>query len=335
MVGRGKLEWFEDQLPAPPPGWVTVEVIACGVCHTDLSYLHDGVPTAAKGSLVLGHEIVGRVAGTDRVVVVPAVSPCGECAACKRGRRTACPKAQMPGNHHDGGFATHLNVPARWLCDVPAAARGADVWRYAAVADALTTPYQAVRRARLAAGEVAVVVGAGGVGGFLVEIAVALGATAIVVDVRPEPLARARARGALLAEEVGGREPKAVKQALAKALADAGKEAEGWRIFECSGTPPGQTLAFGLLTRGASLSVVGYTAEPVPLRLSNLMALDAEAYGNWGCDPTLYPEALAMAAEGKIDLAGALQPFPLADAPSVLEAVHHRQLARRAVLVTP
>ena len=42
--------------------------------------------------------------------------------------------------------------------------------------------------------------------------------------------------------------------------------------------------------------VVGYTAEPALTRLSNLMAYDATAWGNWGCDPALYPEALALVA---------------------------------------
>src|SRR5512143_1805264 len=100
MSSPGKLEWFEEVLPPPPPGWVTVEVVGCGVCHTDLGFLYDGVPTAHRGPLVLGHEIIGR--GPDGgLVLVPAVSPCGACPACRRGRPTACASSRMPGNHHD------------------------------------------------------------------------------------------------------------------------------------------------------------------------------------------------------------------------------------------
>ena len=162
MTGPGAMAWFEEPLPEPPPGHVTVEVIGCGVCHTDLGYLYDGVPPAHKGPLVLGHEIIGRRADGG-LVLVPAVSPCGECPACRRGRPTACAHGRMPGNHHDGGFATHVQVPARYLCPVPPIA---DAWRLAAIADAVTTPLQAITRTGLAAGDVAVVVGVGGVGGI-------------------------------------------------------------------------------------------------------------------------------------------------------------------------
>lgn len=328
MTGPGRLDWFEEPLPEPPAGYVTVEVLGCGVCHTDLGYLYDGVPTAHKGPLVLGHEIVGRVDGGG-LVLVPAVSPCGECPACRRGRPTACAAGRMPGNHHDGGFATHVEVPRRYLCPVP---EQPEPWRLAAIADAVTTPLQAVRRTQLAPGDVAIVVGAGGVGGFLVEIAVAVGATVVAIDVAPARLERARQHGATLALDGKGLEPKAARKELAKRLG-AGVPDTGWHVFECSGTPAGQLLAFALLTRGGKLAIVGFTPEVVPLRLSNLMALDAEAYGNWGADPALYPAALAMVQAGDIDLASAVVRYPLRDAPAVLAAVQRHELDHRPVLV--
>lgn len=332
MVGPGQLVEFEEPLASPKPGWVTVEVIGCGVCHTDLSYLYGGVPTATKGPLVLGHEIVGRVAGTDRTVIVPAVSPCGECAACKRGRRTACASSVMPGNHHDGGFATHVQVPERWLCDVPKDAK-VETWQLSVIADAVTTPFQAIERAKLQPGEAAIVVGVGGVGGFLVQIAAAVGAVPVALDVSPDRLARAQAHGAVAGIDVRNQDPKALRKAVAAALAPRGLAPEGWHIFECSGVSSGQGLAFGLLTRGATLSVIGFSAEALPLKLSNLMALDAEAYGNWGCDPTLYAGALDLVLSGKVDLSSTVVRHPLSDAPKVFEAAHHGQLDRRAVLV--
>ncbi len=331
MTGPGQLTWFEEPLRPPPPGHVTVEVVGCGVCHTDLGYLYDGVRPAHPGPLVLGHEIIGR--GPDGgLVLVPAVSPCGECPACRRGRPTACAAALMPGNHHDGGFASHVQVPQRWLTPVPEVA---EPWRLAAIADAVTTPLQAVRRTGLGAGDVAIVVGAGGVGGFLVEIAAALGATVIAIDVAPGRLDRALAHGARLAIDGHGLDPKGARKELARRLTAAVPEAPdaGWHVFECSGSPTGQLLAFALLTRGGKLAIVGFTPEVVPLRLSNLMALDAEAYGNWGADPALYPEALAMVLAGKIDVASAVGRHALRDAPEVLMQLHHHQLDHRPVLV--
>ena len=67
-----------------------IKVAACGVCHTDLGFYYDGVPTRHPFPLILGHEISGTVveAGdgaedwVGKQVVVPAVIPCGECDAC-------------------------------------------------------------------------------------------------------------------------------------------------------------------------------------------------------------------------------------------------------------
>jgi 6-hydroxycyclohex-1-ene-1-carbonyl-CoA dehydrogenase len=330
MTGPARVEWFEEPLPALAPGHVTVEVVGCGVCHTDLGYLYDGVPPAQRGPLVLGHEIVGRVDGA--LVLVPAVAPCGECRACRSGRLTACAAGRMPGNHHDGGFATHVQVPSKYLCPVPALPPGLEAWRLAAIADAITTPLQAITRTRLARGDVAIVVGAGGVGGFLVELAVALGATVVAIDPTAGRRERALAHGAAAALDSAGLEARTARKAVAAAL-PAGAPDAGWHVFECSGAPGGQLLAYALLTRGGKLGVVGFTPEVVPLRLSNLMALDAEAYGNWGADPARYPEALRLVLDGKIDLESAVGRHPLREAPLVLEAAHHHQLAHRAVLV--
>src|SRR5574340_1595488 len=106
------------ELAAPPAGEVLVEVAGCGVCHTDLGYLYDGVRTNLAPPLALGHEISGRVVATGadaakwlgKAVIVPAVLPCGECDLCHRGLSTICRQQKMPGNDVHGGFASHVVV---------------------------------------------------------------------------------------------------------------------------------------------------------------------------------------------------------------------------------
>ena len=74
-------------------------------------------------------------------VIVPAVIPCDECPACRAGRSTICRKQFMPGNDGDGGFATHVRVPARGLCIVPdSLPAGVTLDALSVVADAVTTP---------------------------------------------------------------------------------------------------------------------------------------------------------------------------------------------------
>jgi 6-hydroxycyclohex-1-ene-1-carbonyl-CoA dehydrogenase len=239
----------------------------------------------------------------------------------------------MPGNQHDGGFANLVQVPARGLCPVPALPPGLDLWQLGVGADAGTTAYQALRRVHARPGEVCLIVGVGGVGGFLGELAVAGGAVAVALDVDPARLERAASHGSRLVRDVRDADPKALRKDLARELLRVGVASEGWHVFECSGTQAGQALAYGLLNRGATLSVVGYAPGKIEISLSNLMALDAKAFGNWGCDPEHFGAVLDLVVRGKVDLQSAVARFPLSKAPEVLAAAHRGQLARRPVLV--
>lgn len=333
----------ELPLPAPGPGEAVVEVAGCGLCHTDLSFLLHGVKTRAALPLVLGHEISGVVretgAGVDpswcgRAALVPAVLPCDECEACRAGRRTICRAQIMPGNDRHGGFASHVTVPARWLAAVGAdPLRGHELWQLAVVSDAVTTPFQAVRRSGLAAGELAVFVGCGGIGIHGVQIAAALGARVVALDVDDRRLAQAEAAGAGAVVNVRGLSTKDVAAAVREAGGTLGAPKFGTKIFETSGTRAGQESAFALLGHGSTIAVVGFTMDRLELRLSNLMAFDARAIGNWGCPPEHYPAALDLVLEGKVAIAPFVELHPLDDINHVFHAVHAREIRKRAVLV--
>ncbi|MFI5176764.1 MAG: 6-hydroxycyclohex-1-ene-1-carbonyl-CoA dehydrogenase [Terriglobia bacterium] len=325
----------------PGPDEVVVEVAGCGVCHTDVGFAFDGVPTRHPLPLILGHEISGRVvvAGEKvgnwlgRSVIVPAVISCGVCPACRAGRSTICRQQFMPGNDGDGGFATHVLVPSRGLCAVPETLPlGITLEMLSVVADAVTTPFEAIRRSGLGPDDVAVVVGAGGVGGFGVQIAAALGAAVVAIDVDPSRLDLALQHGAKLVLDASSTDLKGLKAAIRSFIKDSARQGIGLKIFEMSGTPAGQTTAFGLLDHGAYLAVVGFTPKPIELRLSNLMAFDATARGNWGCPPDQYPAALKLVLEGKVALAPFIEKHPLEEAPAVLEAVAKHSLRRRVIL---
>ncbi|MBB4199259.1 6-hydroxycyclohex-1-ene-1-carbonyl-CoA dehydrogenase [Rhodoblastus sphagnicola] len=334
----------EGFLATPDAGEVVVAIAGCGVCHTDLGYLYDGVRTNQPLPLALGHEISGRVvaagAGAEswigRAVIIPAVLPCGECEQCKRGRPNICRKQKMPGNDIHGGFGTHIVVPARGLCPVDEtrlAKAGLTLADVSVVADAVTTPYQAVVRAEVKPGSVAIVVGVGGVGGYAAQIAKAFGATVIAIDVDDAKLALIGQYGAALTLNARDHDQKSLKAKISDYCKAQNLPLTEWIIFECSGTAIGQTTAFGLLTFGATLCIVGFTMDRVEVRLSNLMAFDARAIGNWGCPPELYPGALDLVLDGKIELGAFVERRPLADINAVFAEAHSHQLKRRAVLV--
>ncbi|MBF0324974.1 6-hydroxycyclohex-1-ene-1-carbonyl-CoA dehydrogenase [Magnetospirillum moscoviense] len=327
------------------PGDVLVAIAGCGVCHTDLDYYYNGVRTNHPLPLTLGHEISGRVekagAGAEgwlgKAVIIPAVIPCGECDLCKRGKGTICRSQKMPGNDFMGGFATHIKVPAKGLCPVDEArlaAIGMELAEVAVVADALTTPYQSAIQAGIGQGDLVIVIGAGGVGGYSVQVANALGAKVVALDIDDKKLEQVAAYGAALTLNPknfpGTREIKKEISAFAKAQ---GLRATEWIIMECSGSVPGQQTAFDLMVHGCTLCVVGYTFNKAEFRLSNLMAYHARALGNWGCVPELYPGALELVLSGKVNVKNFVERHPLDAINEIFTAAHDHKLIRRAVLV--
>ncbi len=328
----------------PADGEVVVEVAGCGVCHTDLGYYYDGVRTNHSLPLALGHEISGRVVAAasdceqwlNQTVIVPAVMPCGECDVCGRGKGTICRNQKMPGNDIQGGFASHINVPARGLCPVDMArleAAGLQLADVSVVADAVTTPYQAVVQACVGPGDLVIVNGVGGVGGYAVQIAAAMGATVVAIDVVPEKLESVSAYGAALTLDARAFDGRALKREIGEFAKRQGLRSGEWIIFECSGTAAGQTAAFGLLNHGATLCVVGFTMDKLEIRLSNLMAFHARVLGNWGCPPELYPAALDLVLDGKIKISPFVEQHPLNEINEIFQAVHDGKLVRRAILV--
>jgi len=200
------------------------------------------------------------------------------------------------------------------------------------VADAVTTPYEAIRRSGLGPDDVAVIVGVGGVGGFGVQIAAALRAAVVAIDIDQQRLDLVAQHGAGFILNANSTDMKGLKAAVRGFTKSLGRKGIGLKIFEMSGTPAGQATAFGLLDHGAYLGIVGFTSKTIETCLSNLMALDATARGNWGCPPDQYRPALRFVLEGRIALGPFVEIHALDEAPAVLEAVANHSLRRRVIL---
>ncbi|MBI5615703.1 MAG: zinc-dependent alcohol dehydrogenase family protein [Gammaproteobacteria bacterium] len=117
-------------LPACGPGEVLVEVLACGVCRTDL-HLADGELAAGTLPVTPGHEIVGRIVAcgarvegftTGQRVGIPWLGwTCGQCRYCTSGRENLCDRARFTGCHLDGGYARFALADARYCFAIPGA----------------------------------------------------------------------------------------------------------------------------------------------------------------------------------------------------------------------
>ena len=125
-VGQA-LRRVDRPVPRPGPGEVVLQVLACGVCRTDL-HVVDGEIDAAY-PIVPGHEVVGRVIAIGTGVATTKLGhrlgvpwlgqACGICRYCKSGRENLCDRPVFTGATRDGGYATHIVADARYCLPIP------------------------------------------------------------------------------------------------------------------------------------------------------------------------------------------------------------------------
>ena len=299
--GSGKaLEVTEVPTPVPAAGQVLVKVAACGVCHTDMHYIDHGVPTFKQPPMILGHEPSGIIAGVgDGVknfkegdkILLPAVLTCGYCPNCRIGKENICDNMVMFGNHVDGAYAEYVLAPAKDTLHLP---DELPLEESSIIADAISTPYHAVvNRGQVKAGDNIVVFGCGGVGINTIQIAAAVGASVIAVDIIPEKLELAKKFGAQ--EVINAKEVERIDKAVKK-MTGGGADV----TFEVIGNPATIQMAFACIKKGGRTVVVGYTHKPVELPAAKIMFFEQEIVGSLGCRPVDYPKIIEMARTGKI-----------------------------------
>jgi len=290
----------EVPTPAPKTGEIRVKVAGCGVCHTDLHYIDHGVPTFKKPPLILGHEPSGIVDAVgqgvtnfkegDRVLL-SAVLTCGSCPNCRIGRENICDTMIMFGNNIDGAYAEYVIAPAKDSFHLP---KEIPLEEGSIIADAISTPYHAVvRRGEVKAGDNVVIYGCGGVGINAVQVAAAVGASVIAIDIIPEKLEWAKKLGATAT--INPNQVERIDKEVRK-LTGGGADV----AFEVIGNPVTMQAAFSTLRKGGRLVIVGYSNKPVELPAPKIMYFEMEVIGSLGCRPVDYPRIIEMARLGKI-----------------------------------
>ncbi len=329
----------KSELPILKENEALIKIAGCGVCHTDISFWNLGVRTKKEMPLTLGHEISGTVIDgpedlKGKHVIIPAVLPCGDCELCNKGRSNMCQNQLMPGNDFHGGFASHIIVPYQHLCPVPdSVLKNYALEELSVVADAISTPYQVIKKSELEEGDLAIIIGVGGVGIYGALIAKIMGAKILAIDINDDKLTSAKAHGIDATLNSKGLTNKEVKTKVREIAKDLGVSRFGWKVFEFSGTSPGQELAFNLITYTSTLSIVGFTMNKLEVRLSNLMAFDAKLIGTWGCKPELYPEVVALIDSGKLNIKDFVETFPMSKINEVFNNTLAHKYNKRSVLV--
>ena len=335
---NSEFKLMESDFPELNEDEVIVKIAGCGVCHTDLSFWHFGVKTKHELPLTLGHEISGKIISgpehlLNKKVIIPAVLPCGNCELCENDRANICQNQLMPGNDFDGGFASHIKVPHKNLCYVPESVLSKyRLAELSVVADAITTPYQVIKKAELQEGDLAICIGVGGVGIYGALIAKIMGAKVLALDINDTKLNLAKEHGIDAVLNVKDLNPREVKQKVREIAKELGTSRYGWKILEMSGTAQGQELGFNLITFASTMSIVGFTMEKPNVRLSNLMAFDAKLIGTWGCKPELYKDVLDFIDQGKLKIGNFVETFPMSEINQVFKNTLNHKYTKRSVL---
>ena len=210
--GDRQLDIIEIPDPTPGPGEVVLEIKASGMCGSDLKFYRAlGGPAslgfkASAGPVVAGHEPCGVVAavgpGVDKAqafvgmrAMVHHYRGCGVCPQCSTGWMQLCDEGvkEVYGVTGHGAHAKYMKCPARTLVALP---EQLSFETGAAISCGTGTAWGALQRMGLMGQHTIAIFGQGPVGLSATQLAAAMGARVIALDVSPERLERAKAFGA-------------------------------------------------------------------------------------------------------------------------------------------
>ncbi|MEN0065325.1 MAG: zinc-dependent alcohol dehydrogenase family protein [Myxococcota bacterium] len=299
---QGPIRVEEVPDPAPPDDGVVVRVLANGLCRSDWHGWMGHDPDISLPH-VPGHEIAGIVEAVGREVtrfrtgdrvVVPFIAGCGRCGECVAGHSQVCDDQFQPGFHGWGGFAERVALHRADLTLVPLP-ESLDPTIAASLGCRFATSFRAVTvQGEVRAGEWVAVHGCGGVGLAAVQIAHAVGAQVIAIDIADEALALARAAGAVHTVNAHT-EPEVVAAILA--LSGGGVHVS----IDALGHPDCVTHGvLGLRKRGRFVQI-GLLPESVPVPLGRVIAYELQIVGSHGLPAHDYRRLLQWVASGAVD----------------------------------
>jgi L-iditol 2-dehydrogenase len=280
--------------PIPGPDEVVIEVYATGICGTDLHIQDDEF--ASDPPVVMGHEVTGRVvqagAGAEKWMG-RRVSPetyfytCDTCAACRAGRRNLCPGRRSIGSHVDGGFATHVLVPARNLHEVHDSVgehAGALYEPLSCVAQCLCDPAVA------SPGDTALVVGPGAMGILTAQVLRSQGAT-VTISGTPGDQQRLD-----IAEHLG------LTPVLSDDLASV-MPAGGFDVVaDASGNAQGIDAGLRAVRKGGHYVQVGLTGKPISLDIDLICLKELVVTSGFASTPRSWRRLERLIATGHVVL---------------------------------
>jgi D-arabinose 1-dehydrogenase-like Zn-dependent alcohol dehydrogenase len=326
----GPLEPLDLPEPELVPGSALLEVLACGICYSDVKTWQGAMAFSPDLPLphIPGHEIAARVVAADppgslapgTTVVVYHLRPCRACDRCRAGEENLCrAPLSWTGFTHPGGLRERMVVPLDRLTVVPP---GIDAIHAAPLTCALGTAYRAVvSRGRVLPGTRVGVIGLGGVGIHALQIARAAGADAVGLDVSDRAIETARALGL----EAGRADDLDAERAAA---GDAGLDV----VVEAVGRETTMAQALRLVRPGGRIVAVGYSATSEFVVPSPRFVLEeVELVGSRYVRLDELGRAIQLVADGRVEIV-VDEVKPLAEAGAALGRLRDGQVVGRIVV---
>lgn len=294
---------LEVPMPAINPKEVLVEVAACGMCHTDIVYLKDGIRPIKEPPLILGHEPSGIVKDIgenvtsvrkgDRVIICYSI-PCGKCAACLRGEDNLCDNGEIIGSSRDGAFAEYLSAPESAVFKIP---DQIPLEESGIIVDAVAAPFHAlVNLAKVKPGDTVVIYGgSGGLGLNAVQLAASMGARVIAVGRKMWKLQKALELGAeRVVSTLDVSHPHVEIQKLTNGGADI--------VIEATGDPAAITTACRCTRRGGKVVVLSYAAGSFAVPSLRFLWYGLTIIGSATYSPSDLPRIIDFVKNGRVKL---------------------------------
>lgn len=284
-----------ESAPATPAaGQVRLRVAYCGICGTDLHIYHGKMDARVKPPQIVGHEMSGIIdalgadvsgwAVGDHVTVRPLDS-CGDCPACRAGHSHVCMKLKFIGIDSPGAFQGAWCVPAKLLHRLPTALP----LDQAALVEPIAVACHDVRRARLKAGEKAVVLGGGPIGVLVALVARETGAEVTISEIDPGRRAFAASLGLRTIDPKAGDPVAAIEAWTDGAGADA--------VFECTAAPACAELMTKLARVRGRIVLVGIFSQPVAIDLFRCFWRELELIGARVYEAADFDQAISLVAK--------------------------------------
>ena len=334
----GSVVVADRDLPAAPgAGEVLLAPEAVGICGSDYHLFLGELSDEAGGSQfprVLGHEVGARILAVGpgtrddltpgQLVAVWPLIACGHCYPCRIGRPNVCDDFKLIGVHLDGGLQQQLTVPQEQVFRVNVSSATT-----AALVEPLSVAVQAVRRARLEAGERTVVLGAGPIGQCIALVAHEYGARVLLIDQQPERLAL----GAELDFETLLWSSREATLSRVAAWASPGGPPV---VFDATGVAGAVSAMIEMVSSAGRAVQVGMSNQNVSIRIGTLTEKEIDLLGVSCVDRDGFAEAVKIAEQAEAKLTRLVtHDFPLEEFPRALRFAIDNPTEVMKVMILP